>query len=494
MAKYPGGVTVSGYIAPSDTLDVYATHKAQFGQGGYRSTTDLNTRDAITPLRREIGMIVYVISEAKEYRLVGGIENSNWVEIVYAGGGNTKQNYIIVDNILDREIIPDSLRFIGLIVYVIDEDKEYRLKTGITNNDWVELTGSTGNIKQNYVIVASLADIENYPISDRFIGLVIYASDIDREYRLTGGIENSNWVEIQNITINTGGESGNSGGGSTSGDTIYNVTNNTINEYFNTLGCINEANIIQTIMSLSDSSGYTDENGNDVPSIEDSKVFSFKMNTDKYWFGDWIYFSGTTDLSLTGINEVFIEVKQNGNVEIFDLFSLLKTNTMSEKIQIVGNASIWNGYIKPENFGKCELTIYQTNNSSKMYNINKTIYLFKPNFVIRDSSTGFIVPSPINIKNNITDPKKYTIEVSSNTNLLLKLAKVKVTEKGIDNINYNVINSSIVNITASGEYVLTVETLREITIFGTYAIIVTGIDAGISIPTYFYGPFLINKV
>lgn len=79
MNNYPGGVAITGYIAPTSTLDVYATHKAKFGQGGYRSVQTIEERDLIEQDRREDGMIAYVISENKEYKLIGGILNNHWV-------------------------------------------------------------------------------------------------------------------------------------------------------------------------------------------------------------------------------------------------------------------------------------------------------------------------------------------------------------------------------------------------------------------------------
>ena len=79
MNNYPGGVAITGYIAPTSTLDTYATHKAKFGQGGYRSVQTIEERDLIEQDRREDGMIAYVISENKEYKLIGGILNNHWV-------------------------------------------------------------------------------------------------------------------------------------------------------------------------------------------------------------------------------------------------------------------------------------------------------------------------------------------------------------------------------------------------------------------------------
>lgn len=43
--------------------------------------SDLNARNAIEPLQRFVGLEVWVVSEAKKYRLVGGIEDANWVDI-----------------------------------------------------------------------------------------------------------------------------------------------------------------------------------------------------------------------------------------------------------------------------------------------------------------------------------------------------------------------------------------------------------------------------
>ena len=79
MAKYNGGVIVTGYISPSDTADLYATHKEELGQGGYRSVANIAERNLIGTDRRKLGMVVYVIDEDKEYKLLGGLENTNWV-------------------------------------------------------------------------------------------------------------------------------------------------------------------------------------------------------------------------------------------------------------------------------------------------------------------------------------------------------------------------------------------------------------------------------
>ena len=95
MSKYLGGVTVTGYIAPSDTSDLYATHKEELGQGGYRSVANITERNLISTSRRKLGMVVYVIDEDKEYKLLGGLENVNWVLYAQVTGADGKSAYEI---------------------------------------------------------------------------------------------------------------------------------------------------------------------------------------------------------------------------------------------------------------------------------------------------------------------------------------------------------------------------------------------------------------
>jgi hypothetical protein len=80
MAQIPGSIRVTGYIAPTDTTDIFATHDSLYGRGGLREVADLTERDAITADRRREGMVVYVIAEGTNYQLVGGTDNANWAE------------------------------------------------------------------------------------------------------------------------------------------------------------------------------------------------------------------------------------------------------------------------------------------------------------------------------------------------------------------------------------------------------------------------------
>lgn len=66
----PGSVQVTGFIAPTDTSDTYATHDALYGRGGHRSVAALVDLDTIPADRRTEGMLVYVDATAETYRLL----------------------------------------------------------------------------------------------------------------------------------------------------------------------------------------------------------------------------------------------------------------------------------------------------------------------------------------------------------------------------------------------------------------------------------------
>lgn len=51
--------------------------------------SDINARNAIEPLQRYEGLPVWVVSEQKLYRLIGGITNDDWVDQTPNGGIQT---------------------------------------------------------------------------------------------------------------------------------------------------------------------------------------------------------------------------------------------------------------------------------------------------------------------------------------------------------------------------------------------------------------------
>lgn len=427
MAKWPGGVTVSGYISPSDTLDEYATHKAKFGFGGYRSAADITERNNITDLRREIGMVVYVIAEDKEYRLKGGITNSNWVEVVSATGTGT----------------------------------------------------GTGNCL--YVVVENSIAMEAIPLSDRQIGLVAYVKDSDKEYRLVNGIDNSNWKEqVYTNIINN--------------NTIDNSTTTVeqTNYYYNSFGCLNKSLINETIdNAVSGIDGYyTDGNGNIIISSNDANVFSFTIPKSEYWENDWIYFEGTSNMDSTVSVEVTIELKQNGVTNTILLSEAIKGNITYPDFKIYGTLSSYKGYFKIVNAGRVDIKTFETKDGITAFNINKSLYIFKPNFKIEDGSS--LTPLDIFGNNQPFNNKDYKFDVIPNTSLTIVLAKVNVNSFGIDITKYTNITSTMSTITSTGVYTIN-GTILDTLVDGTYALVINGQDGGTTIPTYFYGPMIIKK-
>jgi hypothetical protein len=79
MSIERGAVPITGFISPTDSSDVYATHQDIYGKGGFRTVATITSRDQITSERRSEGMLVFVLSEAVTYQLLNGTSNENWV-------------------------------------------------------------------------------------------------------------------------------------------------------------------------------------------------------------------------------------------------------------------------------------------------------------------------------------------------------------------------------------------------------------------------------
>ena len=84
------GTNVSAPIVPFTDEDpkYFPTHFAKYGNGGYRSVSCIAERNAIPDPLREEGMLVWVISESKLYRLRGRY----WVEFSFGGGSTPTDN------------------------------------------------------------------------------------------------------------------------------------------------------------------------------------------------------------------------------------------------------------------------------------------------------------------------------------------------------------------------------------------------------------------
>lgn len=87
MSRFEGSVAITGFIAPTDTSDTYATHDSVLGKGGLREVETLVIRDEISEERRRVGMIVFVIEDGHYYSLVGDTTNLSWRDLGTTLGG-----------------------------------------------------------------------------------------------------------------------------------------------------------------------------------------------------------------------------------------------------------------------------------------------------------------------------------------------------------------------------------------------------------------------
>jgi len=69
MGRILGSIPVDGFITPRDSNNIYATHIAEYGKGGFHSVKTLEDRDMISLERLNIGMGVYVADNEQIYML-----------------------------------------------------------------------------------------------------------------------------------------------------------------------------------------------------------------------------------------------------------------------------------------------------------------------------------------------------------------------------------------------------------------------------------------
>src|SRR4030095_3242947 len=100
------GVPVNGPIVPFDDRDTYSTLDPWWAPGVFRDAPNPANRDAIPPLRRTRGMIVYTSSDGKYWVL--GNDLVTWNEASFSGGG-------VTNNIYNRDgiLTSDRTMFIG---------------------------------------------------------------------------------------------------------------------------------------------------------------------------------------------------------------------------------------------------------------------------------------------------------------------------------------------------------------------------------------------
>jgi hypothetical protein len=89
MGALSGGINLGAPILPATTEDIFPTHDANYGKGGYRAVANIAARQAIPYDRREVGMIVRTNDTNINWILkvnTVDTEQAVWVEEVLDGG------------------------------------------------------------------------------------------------------------------------------------------------------------------------------------------------------------------------------------------------------------------------------------------------------------------------------------------------------------------------------------------------------------------------
>lgn len=84
------GTNVVAPVVPLDTADVYPTHEAKYGRGGYRTAATTAERDAIAAERREAGMLVHTVSDGKTWKLSADL--LSWSESIAVVGSSVSSS------------------------------------------------------------------------------------------------------------------------------------------------------------------------------------------------------------------------------------------------------------------------------------------------------------------------------------------------------------------------------------------------------------------
>lgn len=92
-----GGVTVTGFIAPSTTGDTYAVIDPIYGIDGLRSVANSTQRNAIPSLRRRYGMLVFQQDTNVYYQLLQSpwvFTDSDWQALAFTTGSTSANEFV----------------------------------------------------------------------------------------------------------------------------------------------------------------------------------------------------------------------------------------------------------------------------------------------------------------------------------------------------------------------------------------------------------------
>ena len=134
MGAIEGGINLGAPILPATEEDVFPTHDARYGKGGYRAVDSTSALTSIPAARRDYGMLVHV----RQNNL-----NFVWSAADNDAGGEWKiaSNTVSLNSEADMLSLPAG---IGTIVIRTDTNSTYVLKSNDPSNinNWVELSNN----------------------------------------------------------------------------------------------------------------------------------------------------------------------------------------------------------------------------------------------------------------------------------------------------------------------------------------------------------------
>lgn len=143
------GTNVPSKLVPYTSSDKYATHDEEYGRGGYRAVSSVADMNAIPTERRKGGMLVYVKNEDKYYRLT---DSNAFVDAGLKGGGGSGGEGSVEKYIVDADIIP--------LTNIVDGDR-------ITSSQSEEI----GRITEAWALgkIVTYVDVNRSPV---FMGIL----------------------------------------------------------------------------------------------------------------------------------------------------------------------------------------------------------------------------------------------------------------------------------------------------------------------------------
>lgn len=173
-----GGVTVTGFIAPSSSGDTYAVIDPFYGIDGLRSVANSIERNAIPTLRRRMGMMVYQQDIDTYYKLLPSPwtnTDSDWTVITFGGSNVSPYSNILVSattaNNYSGTSVPVITGYSASYVY-ITTFAETNTNTGTTIN--IE---GLGDLDITKVGDNGLVPVEAYDILSGVTYYLIYNGD-----------------------------------------------------------------------------------------------------------------------------------------------------------------------------------------------------------------------------------------------------------------------------------------------------------------------------